>query len=171
MYLRPTYRGPGEQPHDDRNMYADFDPEVPAVYPGYPFYRPEPVYILKHLPELRPSVLYIFGESSGFSSSEGWEEKTSNTGTGVGGSGGVKAGRVKQIVVPGTGHFVALEKVHECADSIADFLGVELKRWRDNAEAFHKSWSQKSLTEKQQIDDKWRETIDPKTRDKPSTKL
>jgi pimeloyl-ACP methyl ester carboxylesterase len=167
MYTRPTYRGNNtEQPHDDKSGYVDFDPSVPSTHPGYPFYRPEPVHILKCIHKLRPSVLYIFGEKTSFSSPQEWAEKMSQTGVGVGGSGGVEAGRVKQTIVLDAGHFVAFEKVHECADSIAKFLGSELKRWRANAEQFNQNWIQKPLQEKQLIDKRWKENIVPNSKNR-----
>lgn len=177
LYARPTWRGTdGVAPVEDGDMYPDLDPTVPGLA-GLEFYRPEPVEVLKKLPEIRPSVLYVFGKDSSFSSEKGWAEKVDNTGTGTGGSGGVKAGRVKQLVVPNAGHFVALEQVNETADGIVDFLNIGLKKWRDNAKAFQKSWVEKPLRDKQDIDDRWRKEIslrkegNPSIAAKPGSKL
>lgn len=57
-FLRPTY---GQLPGEE---YPDKDPITEEEHPGYPFYRPEPLQVFNRLPELRPSVLYIFGDKS-----------------------------------------------------------------------------------------------------------
>lgn len=76
---RPTYRNiAGEH-------YPDKDPIVDEEYPWYPIYRPEPLHVFQRLPEIRPSVLYIFGESSKLSPVQERENKMARTGTGVGG--------------------------------------------------------------------------------------
>lgn len=62
---------------------------------SFPFYRPEPSLIFRKLPELQPAVMYLFGRDSDLSKSDACQEKLRLTGTGVGGSGGVSCGRVK----------------------------------------------------------------------------
>lgn len=154
MFLRPTYRGiPGEE-------YRDQDPVSDQEYPGYPFYRPEPLQVFRRLPELRPSTLYIFGEKSELSPPEQREAKMSRTGTGVGGSGGAAAGRVKEVVLD-CGHLVAMEKVQECAESITAFLGSEMERWRREKEEFEKFWNRKKRREQITIDEHWVDRVKP----------
>ena len=164
MYVRPTYRGEqGVLPQDDKKNYADFDPSVPEEYAEYPFYRAEPVHVLKRLPELRPSVQYMFGEKSDFSPPEGRAEKLALTGTGVGGSGGTALGKVEQILISKSSHFVVMEKPRECAHHITNFLGRELNRWRGEAEQFKRRWTQRAHIDKVTIDEKWVKEINPKT--------
>ncbi|KAM0468837.1 hypothetical protein ACHAP7_010521 [Fusarium lateritium] len=153
-FLRPTYRMvPGEE-------YLDKDPVADEEYPGYPFYRPEPLQVFQRLPELRPSVLYIFGETSELSSLEQREAKMAKTGTGVGGSGGAATGRVKQIVLD-CGHLVAMERVTECADAVIGFLGGELDRWQQEKEEFEKYWKKQSRKEQITIDNNWADRVNP----------
>jgi pimeloyl-ACP methyl ester carboxylesterase len=97
-------------------------------------YRPEPNITFNNIPHLRPSVLYVFGETSELSAKARRSEKMSTTGTGVGGSGGAEAGRVKEILVKDTGHLVPMEKVGETARYCADWIGTELQRFRKNEE-------------------------------------
>ncbi|KAM0206103.1 hypothetical protein ACHAQI_008594 [Fusarium lateritium] len=153
-FLRPTHRMvPGEE-------YLDKDPFADEEYPGYPFYRTEPLQVFQRLPELRPSVLYIFGETSELSSLKQREAKMARTGTGVGGSGGAATGRVKQIVLD-CGHLVAMEKVTECADAVVEFLGGELGRWQQEKEEFEKYWKKQSRKEQITIDNNWADRVNP----------
>ncbi|EWZ38742.1 hypothetical protein FOZG_10282 [Fusarium oxysporum Fo47] len=163
-FLRPTDREvPGEE-------YLDKDPVADEEYPGYPFYRPEPLQVFRRLPDLRPSVLYIFGETSELSPLEQREAKMARTGTGVGGSGGAAAGRVKQIVLD-CGHLVAMERVTECADAIIGFLGSELERWQQEKEEFEKYWKKKSRKEQITIDENWANKVNPNATRAGRTKL
>ncbi|RKL49902.1 hypothetical protein BFJ70_g1075 [Fusarium oxysporum] len=163
-FLRPTDREvPGEE-------YLDKDPVADEEYPGYPFYRPEPLQVFRRLPELRPSVLYIFGETSELSPLEQREAKMARTGTGVGGSGGAAAGRVKQIVLD-CGHLVAMERVTECADAIIGFLGSELERWQQEKEEFERYWKKQSRKEQITIDENWANKVNPNATRAGRTKL
>lgn len=153
-FLRPTYRG-----IPDEN-YVDKDPAADREYPGYSFYRPEPSQVFHRLPELRPSVLYIFGGKSELSPSAEREMKMARTGTGVGGSGGAAVGRVKEVVLD-CGHLVAMEKVTECANAITLFLQDELQRWRKEKSDFKRYWSKKSRKEQITIDKEWANRVDP----------
>lgn len=76
------------------------------------------------------------------------KEKMDRTGSGVGGSGGVKEGRVKEVVLERTGHLVAMEAVDACADAAATWLGQELKRWREEEDAFQQDWSRRPSRDK-----------------------
>lgn len=81
------------------------------------------------------------------------------TGTGVGGSGGVKEGRVKKIVLEGVGHLVAMEAVNQCADAISTWLGTELQKWRQNEDQFRSMWTAKTNLEKITINEEWRKRM------------
>ncbi|KAI1609561.1 Alpha/beta hydrolase family-domain-containing protein [Exophiala viscosa] len=107
-YLRPKYYGSsGIASEDDRDVYGDMHPD--DVEKEYPFYRPEPAEIFRRLPELKPPVLYIFGKSSELATPTLRRKKMETTGIGVGGSGGERAGRVKEVVLE-CGHLVPMEK-------------------------------------------------------------
>ncbi|KAF4949462.1 hypothetical protein FSARC_13474 [Fusarium sarcochroum] len=153
-FLRPTYRG------IPREEYVDKDSSTDEEFPGYPFYRPEPLQVFQRLPEIRPSVLYVFGEKSELSPSAQRRAKMERTGTGVGGSGGIAAGRVKEVVLD-CGHLVAMERVEQCADTITEFLDVELERWREEKVEYDKYWNEKTRKEQITIDDKWAERVNP----------
>ncbi|KAM5344212.1 hypothetical protein ACJ41O_012749 [Fusarium nematophilum] len=153
-FLRPTYRDvPGEN-------HVDKDPIADEEYPGYPFYRPEPLQVFSRLPELRPSVLYIFGESSELSPLDQRQAKMERTGSGIGGSGGAAGGRVKEVVLD-CGHLVAMERVVQCAEATTAFLGTELKRWRQERDDFEKYWRCKTRREQITIDEEWAGRMNP----------
>ncbi|EXJ53660.1 uncharacterized protein A1O5_13112 [Cladophialophora psammophila CBS 110553] len=159
-YLRPKYNGtPGIEPEKDRAVYGDMYPD--DVEPGYPFYRPEPAEIFRRLPELKPPVLYIFGEHSELATPELRRKKMANTGVGVGGSGGQAEGRVKEIVLADCGHLVPMVKVEECADAAASFAVAEASRWEVTKE-WQRRWLQKPRSERIGIDDEWKRMIGPR---------
>jgi pimeloyl-ACP methyl ester carboxylesterase len=167
MFERPTYRGqPGVAPQDDKLHYADFNPSAPADYSGHPFYRPEAAYVFNHLPEIRPNVLWLFGEKSDVGKSktstaaDGWAEKVSRTGVAVGGGGGVKHGQVEQAVVRDAGHLLAFEKVGDSAEVISEYLGRQTRQWKQRSDAFEKERMQKSQLEKSTIDQRWLDNVD-----------
>jgi hypothetical protein len=98
--------------------------------PNTPFYRPEALATFRKLPFLRPSVLYLFGDQSPLSKPLLIADKLANTGVGVGGSGGVKNDRVKQVTFAGIGHMIPMEAVNESADVSAAWIISELDRWQ-----------------------------------------
>lgn len=121
----------------------------------FPFYRPEPRQMLQRLSDLKPSVLYLFGDKSELSSPISRQQKLEMTGTGVGGSGGVAKGRVKEVVLP-CGHLVPMELVEESAKASADFIDSELSAWESRRGNFHRAWCRVPRYERTAIDDQWR---------------
>lgn len=159
-YLRPKYYGQsGLAPEEDHNVYGDMHPD--DVEKEYPFYRPEPSEIFRRLPEVKPPVLYIFGKTSELATLDLRRKKLETTGTGVGGSGGQKAGRVKEVVLD-SGHLVPMENVTECAEAAASFANEEISRWQEMNEAWQQRWVQKSRLERISLDDQWKKMIGPK---------
>lgn len=152
-FLRPSWPGMSEDGSEiiHQELVPDLDKNGP---PKYPFYRPEPTAISARLGELRPSVLYIFGGESGMSSPALRHIKMNVTGTAVGGSGGAKEGRVKEVVLKGIGHLVAMEASVQCADAAAPWLGQELERFRDIRREYLE-WTKKSFVEKSTLSQEW----------------
>lgn len=89
------------------------------------------------------------------SQSESRETKLQNTGTGIGGNGGLKHGRVKGIVLEGIGHLVAMETPNKCAQAAAVWLKKEMQGFEQQRKAYL-TWTQKSLIEKQTLSDEWK---------------
>ncbi|KAL4811213.1 Alpha/beta hydrolase family-domain-containing protein [Aspergillus unguis] len=163
-FSRPNYDGPpGFSVPVNKVTHPDLDPDHIG---SWPFYRPEPYRIFTQLPHLRPSVLYIFGGQSEMSPPTMVADKLANTGTGIGGSGGVLAGRVRDVMLKDNGHLVAQEAPVKCAEEASKWLGAELKRWREEEKAFRDQWSQKSKIEKMTIDSRWKAHVPAPVRPK-----
>ena len=153
-YLRPNFESQGEQ--SDRLLSPDLDPEDQGQFH---FTRAECGISYANLPHLRPSVLYILGSTSYLTSPQ-WEvDKLRPTGTGLGGSGGVPAGKVQKVVIDGVGHLVPCEQPGLCAEHAADWLGRWLKQYRDDEEFYHNHSSRKSARDKLVTSDEWRESV------------
>jgi len=168
MFLRPNFNGQsakGENIVDSRTQ-PDIDLSTSDTFP---FYRPEPPAVFKKLPHLRPSTLYLFGDKSELSQPESRLRKLEITGTGVGGSGGVKAGRVREVVLEGVGHLIPMIAPKDSGFWTADFLASDLKRWRKEEDDFKREWEAKSKLEKMTISEEWKKNIggDPRIRSPP----
>jgi pimeloyl-ACP methyl ester carboxylesterase len=153
-YLRPAYV-------DKRTGLACGDPREemhPEDREDFPFYRPEPPQIFRRLPEIKPSVLYLFAEQSELSAPEARQAKVQTTGAGVGGSGGVARGRVQEAVLP-CGHLVPMELVQESGKVSADFIGSELALWRARKARYLETWEKVPLQERVTIDKQWESHI------------
>ena len=86
-------------------------------------------------------------------------DKLAHTGVGQGGSGGVAAGRVRDVFLEEKGHLLAQEAVDECADAAVCWLAPEIRRWKDEEESFRSAWSKKSKIEKMTIDAEWLKNV------------
>ncbi|PWY69736.1 alpha/beta-hydrolase [Aspergillus heteromorphus CBS 117.55] len=163
-FSRPNYAG-NQTP---RNKTTH--PDLNASHLGsWPFYRPEPSLIFARLPHLRPSVCYIFAGKSDMCLPDMMADKLAATGTGLGGSGGAPAGRVRDVYLAEFGHLVAQEAPAQCAAAASDWLGAELERWRSEEQAFRDQWDRKSKLEKVTIDARWKAHVPvPQRSKKPS---
>lgn len=70
------------------------------------------------------------------------------TGTGVSGSGGVKAGRVKGVMIEKGGHLMPMEQVGEVADHCAEWMEKEMQRWRKDEKVLDEMWDEVKGREK-----------------------
>lgn len=142
-YYRPLNLGArdpatGKRAYDPRKVpdAGVFD----AEFPDFGWYQAAPQQTAARLGELRPGVLWIVGKDSNVCSPETNAERMELTGYGWGGSGGAKAGRVKEFVVDGTGHLVAMEKPTVVAARAGVYLGEEMGRWRREEEEYRREW-------------------------------
>jgi pimeloyl-ACP methyl ester carboxylesterase len=118
-------------------------------------YRSEPIITFHNLPRLRPSVLYVFGETSEVSPQKRRTEKMAVTGIGFEGSGGVKAGRVKEVVVLDTGHLVPMERVGETARYCADWINSEMERFKRSEQLMNRFWNTIPEKERSTLSEKY----------------
>lgn len=139
----------------DRYRYPDVWPDAPFKSP---FYKSEGRSSWMFLPHLRPSVFWLYGADSYSADPEERESKMERTGTGWNGSGGAPLGRVKEALVQGSGHFVCMERVTECATEISGFLESEMDIWREGEKAsIDQDWRSKDVVGRQKLNDKWLE--------------
>ncbi|KAL7622298.1 hypothetical protein AAE478_007802 [Parahypoxylon ruwenzoriense] len=154
----------------DKDGAPDFDPEMqdqisasggsstraPATM--FPFYRSEGPSVLKHLPEVQPSVLWIFGGDSELSTPAARKLKTERCGIGGGGSGGIAAGRVDQVVLEGRGHLFPMEIPERCARHASTWIAREMRRWR-RLERGYEEWVKLSVREKTTLSDRFLDNV------------
>jgi pimeloyl-ACP methyl ester carboxylesterase len=153
-YVRSNFESQDES--TDCLLSPDLDPQGQGQFH---FTRAEASITYTNLPHLRPSVLYIWGSKSDLTSPR-WEvEKLRLTGTGVGGSGVVPAGKVQKVVIDGVGHLVPCEQVGMCAGHAADWLGRWLKQYRIDEEFYSNHDSKKSAQDMLVTSDEWKKRV------------
>ncbi|THC92780.1 hypothetical protein EYZ11_007741 [Aspergillus tanneri] len=151
-YLRfnATPRAGVDNPHDPMERLLGPDVAVAGKEGDnnnrdYVTVSPWPCLGFEFLPYVRPSTLYVFGDKSHINIPDRRREKLQRTGTGLGGNGGVAAGRVRADIIPGTSHLAPLEKVSYTARILSGWLELEIERyrkekgffdWHINAQAF-----------------------------------
>lgn len=158
-FLRPNfvteeYPSPSTQPNPITHPDVD-----PAAAPNSPFYRPEPINTFHKLPNVRPSVYYIFGDQSFLSAPVLKADKLAQTGIGVGGSGGVKKGRVDHVTFEGVGHLIPMEVVGQTADACGSWLAPEIERWRSIEDAERHEWAAVPIEEKGKLSEQYVKTM------------
>lgn len=159
-FLRPLYKGNSSVlPQEDREHYADLNPD--DLEPGDSFYRPEPAELFRRLSVLKPPVTFITGQSSPLAGRDLTDARLKITGTGVGGSGGIKKGRVAALELD-CGHFVPMEKTFESAEAAASFVEAEAILWEERTQQFEEQWFRRLRPARIDLDDVWRERIGPK---------
>ena len=153
-YVRSNFEP--QDKHTDRLLSPDLDPQDQGQFH---FTRAECNITYANLPHLRPGVLYIWGSTSGLTSPQ-WEvDKLRLTGTGVGGSGGVPAGKVQRVVIDGFGHLVPCEQTSICAGHAADWLGRWLKQHRADEDFYRNHDSRKSAQDMLVTSDEWKKRV------------
>ena len=93
------------------------------------------------------------------------------TGVGQGGSGGRAEGRVKGVTFEDVGHLIAMEAVERTAVEISTWLDGEVGRWKKQEDEWEVNWRPKTLREKQDLDDRWKDAMGGDPRAKKKSKL
>ena len=153
FYVRASYHD--KRLLQDEDLVNDIHPEDRD---GSQLSRPESQKLFRMLPEVKPSVLYVFGKQSEASTPEMRRAKMETTGTGVGGSGGAKAGKVEEVVLD-CGHLVGMERPGECAEAASSFIDAELGRWEIQERRRDEALEGLSRHERVGINDRWKEMV------------
>ena len=82
------------------------------------------------------------------------------TGTGLGGSGGVPAGRVSEKVMDKLGHLPPFENPKRTAREVSNWFDKELSRYKQEAKVLRETKSLKSRNgEMMEVSDTWKEMV------------
>ncbi|EEA23577.1 hypothetical protein TMatcc_002454 [Talaromyces marneffei ATCC 18224] len=127
-----SYTIPNLEPESagiDRLLLSDwnFDSARDSI-----FARPECYITSRNLPFIRPSVLWVYGGQSYLSPPEAQDSKLNVTGTGVGGSGGVKEGMVAKAVLEKGSHTLVLEDINWSATRASEWIQKWFLRWTED---------------------------------------
>ena len=140
----------------NRSTHADVDSLAASV----PLYRPEPRSTYYRLPTLRPSALWVLGEKT-FIRLDEIREGVKSCGIGVGGSGGVVDGKVKEVVIAKHGHLFPFEAVEETAYACFAWLEETLAAFRGEEEVWRKARENRGEKDDIMIDETWRKIVKP----------
>ncbi|CAG8083708.1 unnamed protein product [Penicillium salamii] len=159
QYIRPNFDGHKPIGQEDSTTPA-YDPLFQPDLIGTPlrtspFYRSEPVLAWKMIDHVRPSVLYIYGESGPISKPEICAELLQRTGAGIGGSGGSIRGQVEEKYIKGSGHQVPLEKVAETASAMRTWIASAVQRWRKDEVRIAKDWADLPRKDQLSVSAEW----------------
>ncbi|KAI0541961.1 Alpha/beta hydrolase family-domain-containing protein [Xylaria digitata] len=179
-FFRPLYPYIASTPSKSSPTYTisksgapDYDPSLVSKLPlgqePFAFYRSEGGVVLNALPAVRPSALFVHGATSDISPPELRSLRVSTCGIGPGGSGGVEAGRVAEVVMEGKGHLFPMEVPAETASHTARWVGKEMARWRVE-QAEYQAWTRLPLREKMTLSQEFIDKVGrPKGRSKKPT--
>ncbi|KAI0469045.1 Alpha/beta hydrolase family-domain-containing protein [Xylaria cf. heliscus] len=135
-----------------RSGAPDFDPTLASkssldVMQVFPFYRSEGATVFHQLPSVRPSVLFVHGATSEVSPPDVRATRLATCGVGMGGSGGVSAGRVAEVLMEDKGHLFPMEVPADTARHAARWIASEVALWRDE-QARYDAWTRLPLAQK-----------------------
>ena len=157
-YVRPIFAPLSVDSADSKERLIN--PELdPLAEDTQIFTRPESMLTLLNLPQLRPSVLWVYGARSPINVAPRQHEKMNCTGTGVGGSGGAKLGRVEQVILEGAAHLIPFEQVKECAETIVGWLEKEMQRYREDKLFYETYRSGKSQRDMLVLSKQWMKAV------------
>lgn len=144
-YVRSNFASQSNDANDSQELLLspDLDPNNSGVR-AYVFHRAECIQALEGLSRVRPSILWIFGAQSPINTPALQDEKMSLSGTGLGGSGGKRVGKVEKEVVEGAGHMVPFEKVGDCASLLARWVNKQMVNFEADEQFYCEYDSKKS---------------------------
>ena len=146
----------GEPVTVKRELYPDLDPRWTTL----PVYRPETTLTMDRLPTLRASTLFILGTESNPFWLHSMRRAAKAAGSGVGGSGGMAEGRVREALVKG-GHVFPFTIVGETARICAAWLGEEMGKFRQTEGVWEHGRAKMTERDHLVLPSKWMEMVPP----------
>ncbi|KAI1158252.1 Alpha/beta hydrolase family-domain-containing protein [Nemania serpens] len=146
-----------------RTGAPDYDPSLASLPPGsgvFAFYRSESNTPLAALPSVRPGVLFVHGGESDISRPEMRAHRLATCGVGPGGSGGVAAGRVAEVLLERRGHLFPMEVPAEAAAHAARWIASEMALWR-REQADYERWTRLPARQKAIMSSEFVEKLGP----------
>ena len=166
-YLRSDLEPLSHDRGIERLLSPNLDPDTDSKFP---FHRAEPGSVQEHLPYMRPSVLYIFGDDSPVSTVSTQEILIKRTRVGLGGSGGVEAGQVAKVLLPEGGHLFQMGKIKACAEVASADLNNRLDQFMSLEMVLRRRQSGKSERDKLVIPKEGQESVKKRADAKRSTR-
>ncbi|KAI9722815.1 MAG: hypothetical protein M1828_004511 [Chrysothrix sp. TS-e1954] len=144
-------------PRGDMEFDRRLDPDLVGKPAGeMMFFRTESLVALSELPHVLPPVFWVFGGKSFLSPKEWITEKVETTGIGMGGSGGLGAGKVQHVVYDHGNHFVICERPKEVMKDVAAWLKNHgLAEFRKDESFWRERKTRKSKRDMLEVSDEW----------------
>lgn len=140
----------------DKETHADQDPELATL----PFCRPEPRKTWLLLPSLRPSTMFVLADKTYLNLDE-MREGIKRTGKGVGGSGGIDEGKVREVILPGQPHMFPFIAVETTANLCFEWLSQSMDQHKRQEERWEAERSSMSPKDHLIVGGKWWELLKP----------
>lgn len=150
----------------DRHQARLVAPDLDVENATHLFHRPEMVLTFENLPNVRPNVLWLFGALRSINTVASQAEKLARTGTGLGGNGGVEAGKVEKEVVQNGGHLLPFESVQKCASLLAPWLEKQIEDFKTVEKFLQYHDSGKSEHDMMNVSKLWLQNVRLKPREK-----
>jgi pimeloyl-ACP methyl ester carboxylesterase len=156
-FIRSNFAPAAADPNDlsERLLAPDLSPE----HRTHLFHRPEMVSTNQSLPNVRPHVLWVFGEKSAINTQEIRDDKLRRTGVGVGGNGGSSVGQVEAITLTSGRHLLPLERPQEVAQLLAKWLEKQLQDYQKVEDWYRVNKSGKSERDMLVLSKTWMKNV------------
>ena len=138
------------KPANDFQRYTHPDVHTASPYTG-PLYNTASRLGYTYLGALRPAAMFLLGRGSKINPQAELEERTNWTGTRSGGSGGVNAGNVKCVTIPG-GHALPMTNPQGTADEVAAWIAERVRKLQLAEQKFLQQYNRRDRVQKQSFE-------------------
>lgn len=155
--IHPEPKNPLLSVEIDRRTHPDITKENIARL-KQPAYTPTAIAVWRDLPHLLPSTLFIYGDKPSIAAArpEARAHMLPHVGSGLGGSGGLDAGKVRDVTVAGVGHFGPFEKPQAVAGVCDAWLQEQYSEWMREERLNKEEWNARGdCRDKATLDNEW----------------